>query len=273
MIHSVAGALGRDGHPLIRPPFRAPHHSVSDVGLVGGGNPPRPGEASLAHRGVLFLDELPEYRRQALESLRQPLEDGFITVVRAGRRATFPSSFQLVAAMNPCPCGAAGDSSRACRCTSPEIRRYRGRVSGPLLDRIDIHVWVPPVDLESLTGEGAEESSAVVAGRVAQARAVQQVRGRAVAGVPARNSRLEGRRLREVCALPTGGRALLASALRRRGLSARAIHRVLRVARTIADLDGAGQVAMSHLAEAARYRLLSGAIGEPGEAGLSAPGR
>ncbi len=257
MIHSVAGMLGVEGRPLVRPPFRAPHHTVSDVGLVGGGNPPRPGETSLAHRGVLFLDELPEFRRGALEALRQPLEDGHITVVRAGRRATFPAGFQLVAAMNPCPCGAAGDPSRPCRCTSPEIRRYRSRVSGPLLDRIDLHVWVPPVDADRLMGEADEEGSAPVAARVGGARERQRRRG-AAAGVEAeRNATLSGRRLRDACRLPTGGRALLASALRRRGLSARALHRVLRVARTVADLEGEDRIGMPHLAEAARFRLLS----------------
>ncbi|MBZ0269645.1 YifB family Mg chelatase-like AAA ATPase, partial [bacterium] len=172
MIHSVAGTLGEGRAPVAEPPFRAPHHTVSDVGLVGGGNPPRPGEASLAHRGVLFLDELPEFRRSALESLRQPLEDRYVVVVRARRSATFPTAFQLVASMNPCPCGRAGDAERPCQCSSTEIRRYRARISGPLLDRVDLHVWMGPVEVAALTDAGAEESSSVVAERVARARAV-----------------------------------------------------------------------------------------------------
>ena len=257
MIHSVAGTLGAEGRPLVRPPFRAPHHTVSDIGLVGGGNPPRPGEVSLAHRGVLFLDELPEFRRSALEALRQPLEDGRVVVVRAGRRATFPARFQLVVALNPCPCGAAGDPGRPCRCTSPEIRRYRARVSGPLLDRVDLHVWVPPVDLLRLTGSGKEEPSAAVAARVEEARGRQRRRATDEDGRVEWNAALSGSRLRDACRLPPGGRHLLATALRRRGLSARALHRVLRVARTIADLAGEERVTMAHLAEAVRCRILS----------------
>ncbi|MFN8176645.1 MAG: YifB family Mg chelatase-like AAA ATPase [bacterium] len=255
MIHSVAGTLS-EGHPVARPPFRAPHHTVSDVGLVGGGNPPRPGEVSLAHRGVLFLDELPEFRRSALESLRQPLEDRRVTVVRAARSAEFPASFQLLASMNTCACGHSG-TDRPCSCTSTDLRRYRARVSGPLLDRIDLHVTVPAVDVARLTEGGAEESSAVVAARVAAARAVQSARARRQDQTAILNAELEGRRLRETCELPPGGRDLLAGALRRRGLSARALHRVMRVARTIADLEGAEAVMLAHLADAVRYRLLS----------------
>lgn len=257
MIHSIAGSLGPSGEPVVRPPFRAPHHTISEVGLVGGGNPPRPGEASLAHRGVLFLDELPEFRRSALESLRQPLEDRHVVIVRARRSATFPTSFQMVASMNPCPCGRAGDPERPCGCSSTEIRRYRARVSGPLLDRIDLHVWMEPVDVESLTENVQEESSEAVGARVRAARDVQRARQRNDAGIPATNAELEGKWLRELCALPTGGRALLAASLRRRGLSARAVHRVLRVARTLADLEGREAVGLTHLAEAARYRILS----------------
>jgi magnesium chelatase family protein len=269
MIHSVAGLLA-GGQPVSRPPFRAPHHTVSDVGLVGGGNPPRPGEVSLAHRGVLFLDELPEFRRSALESLRQPLEDRCITVVRAGRSARFPAAFQMVASMNPCACGHSG-TDRPCSCTSTDIRRYRARVSGPLLDRIDLHVEVPAVDVARLTEEGAEEGSAAVAERVAAARAVQAARARDVDAAPGLNAELEGRRLREACALPPGGRDLLAAALRRRGLSARALHRVMRVARTIADLEGADHAMLAHLAEALRYRVLSDGPRPPGALSFEEP--
>jgi magnesium chelatase family protein len=253
-IHSVAGTL-QGGWPLSRPPFRAPHHTVSDVGLVGGGNPPRPGEVSLAHRGVLFLDELPEFRRSALESLRQPVEDRYVFVVRAGRSARFPAAFQLVASMNPCPCGRSGDPEHPCECSATEVRRYRQRVSGPLLDRIDLHVRVPPVDLSRLTGGGEEEASAEVAGRVRAARGRQ--RARAEASGASLNADLDGPSLRRVCPLPAGAKALLAEALRRRGLSARALHRVLRVARTVADLEEADAIGLSHLAAALRYRILS----------------
>jgi magnesium chelatase family protein len=263
MIHSVAGTLGTRGLPLTRPPFRAPHHTVSDVGLVGGGNPPHPGEVSLAHRGVLFLDELPEFRRSALESLRQPIEDGRVVVVRSGRRAAFPARFQLVASMNPCACGNAGSGEKPCTCSSTDVRKYRARVSGPLLDRIDLHVWVGPVDVDRITGDEAAEPSGDVRERVERARAVQRERIVAAGGA-LRNADLEGRRLLRVCALPPGGRALLASALRRRGLSARAIHRVMRVARTIADLEGEPRVALRHLAEAARYRVVPDAAGGGG---------
>jgi len=254
MIHSVAGTLGPGGRPLARPPFRAPHHTVSQAGLVGGGSPPRPGEVSLAHRGVLFLDELPEFRRAALESLRQPLEDGRVAIVRARRSAAFPARVQLVASMNPCPCGNSGNPERACTCSSSDVRRYRARVSGPLLDRIDLHVPVAPVALDRLTADEDAESSASVRARVEAARSRQQTRG--ALGGPRTNAELTGRALREACALPAGGRQLLASALRRRGMSARAIHRVLRVARTIADLEDGGDVRLAHLAEAVRFRVL-----------------
>jgi magnesium chelatase family protein len=254
-VHSVAGTLFA-GEPVSRPPFRAPHHTVSDVGLVGGGNPPRPGEVSLAHRGVLFLDELPEFRRSALEALRQPIEGRRVTVVRSGRSAEFPAAFQLVASMNPCACGHEG-TERACVCSSADVRRYRARVSGPLLDRIDLHVRVATVDVAKLTDDGVEESSAVVAARVARARALQGRRSVERGVMPLLNAELESKRLREACALPQGGRDLLVTALRRRGLSARALHRVMRVARTIADLEGAEHVMLAHLAEAVRYRALS----------------
>jgi magnesium chelatase family protein len=265
MIHSVAGTLGPAGTPVFVPPFRAPHHTVSDVGLVGGGNPPRPGEASLAHHGVLFLDELPEFRRSALEALRQPLEDGHILVSRAARQAVFPARFQLVASMNPCPCGNAGHPERACVCGSTDVRRYRARVSGPLLDRIDLHVAVPAVDLGKLTSDEPTESSTAVRERVLRARTAQAARAER-SGIPAStNAELDGRWLREACRLPAGAKSILATALRRRGFSARAIHRVMRVARTIADLEGEETVALAHLAEAVRYRMLGEGPGRDAE--------
>ncbi len=262
-IHSVAGTLGSGRRPITRAPFRAPHHTVSDVGLVGGGNPPRPGEVSLAHRGVLFLDELPEFRRSALESLRQPVEDRCVAIVRARHSCTFPAAFQLVASMNPCPCGRAGNAEQSCQCSSTDIRRYRARVSGPLIDRIDLHVWMPSVGVERLTSDEPEEASVTVAARVLDARRRQHERAEDP-GTPTSNAELEGKALREQCALPEGGRTLLAGALRRRGLSARAIHRVLRVARTIADLEGSERVGLTHLAEAARYRILSDSAPDQG---------
>ncbi len=262
MIHSVAGTLGPGGRPVVVPPFRAPHHTVSDMGLVGGGNPPRPGEASLAHHGVLFLDELPEFRRSALEALRQPLEDGWITVTRAARQAVFPARVQLVASMNPCPCGHAGHPERRCMCSSADVRRYRARLSGPLLDRIDLHVEVPAVDVAQLTGDEPTESSAAVRARVLRAREVQAARAAQLGYSASTNAELDGRWLRESCRLPAGAKSILATALKRRGFSARAIHRVMRVARTIADLEGEEWVGLPHLAEAVRYRMLEGGLPE-----------
>ncbi len=232
-------------------PFRAPHHTSSAVALVGGGSWPRPGEISLAHHGVLFLDELPEFNRQVLEALREPLESGRVIIARAARRAEFPARFQLVGAMNPCPCGYAGDPSGRCRCTPDQIHRYRARLSGPLLDRIDLQIEVPRVPLRDLTlaeGTGGE-ASVTVAQRVRVARDAAVSR----AGRP--NARLGVRQLEGDCALGTAERILLAQAVERLGLSARAYYRVLRVARTIADLDGYPvAVAGEHLAEALQFR-------------------
>ncbi|MBS0558042.1 MAG: YifB family Mg chelatase-like AAA ATPase [Proteobacteria bacterium] len=251
-IRSVAGC-GIDFHTWKMRPFRAPHHTASAVALVGGGSVPRPGEISLAHRGVLFLDELPEFDRRVLEVLREPLESGHIAISRAARQAEFPAAFQLVAAMNPCPCGYAGDPSGRCVCTPEAIRRYRARVSGPLLDRIDLQIAVPRVPLAEL-GDAAPggETSAVVRARVVAARERQLQRaGRA-------NSRLSNREIQRDCALTSTDRSLLERALDKLGLSARAYHRVLRVARTIADLDGAERVATAHLTEAIQYRRALG---------------
>jgi magnesium chelatase family protein len=248
VVHSVAG-LTRDRGLLTERPFRAPHHTISDAGLVGGTSLPRPGEISLAHRGVLFLDELPEFRRHVLEALRQPLEDGEVVLARAGRTVAYPSEVMLVAAMNPCPCGHHGGGGRRCRCTAHELVAYRRRISGPLLDRIDLHVDVPAV-APSLLGSGGAVTTAEVRERVARARGAQAARGYGC------NARLRGGSLRRHCALDEAGRRLLHAAVERLGLSARAHDKVLRVARTIADLSGAGAVRAEHVAEAVQYRAL-----------------
>lgn len=229
-------------------PFRSPHHSVSGVALVGGGQVPRPGEVSLAHRGVLFLDELGEFQRHALEHLREPLEAGRVSVSRAARQCEFPAAFQLVAAMNPCACGYLGDPTRACRCSAQDLSRYRARLSGPLLDRIDMHVDVPAVPETELLAEPHGESTSLVRARVLAAHS------RAIDRQNKANSALQGRELEAHCAVDDVGRGLLASAIRRLGLSARALPRVLRLARTIADLDGARALLPNHLAEAIGLR-------------------
>jgi magnesium chelatase family protein len=253
VIHSVAG-LTRNRGLLSERPFRAPHHTVSDAGLVGGTGAARPGEVSLAHRGVLFLDELPEFRRPALEALRQPLEDGEVTIVRASRSVTYPAEPLLVAAMNPCPCGHLGDRVRACRCTAHELLRYRRRISGPLLDRIDLHVDVPALAPPLLGAGGGRPSTAEARGRVLAARAAQATRARGRAATL--NARLRGAALRRHCAPDDAGRRLLATAVEKLGLSARGHDKVLRVARTIADLDGSEPVRAAHVAEAVQYRAL-----------------
>jgi magnesium chelatase family protein len=253
-IHSVAGLL--DGGPLVTArPVRAPHSSISDAALLGGGTPIRPGEVTLAHRGVLFLDELPEFRRNVLEPLRQPLEERRLTVARASGAVVFPADVQLVAAMNPCPCGWLGDPSDQCRCTPPLLDRYCARVSGPLLDRIDLHVEVPRVPVQLLAaidGESGEPSGTIRA-RVAAARARQRERLGPRIGTKAR---VPGRDVRRLCRIDARGRKLLEAASERLGLSARAYTRVLRVARTIADLAGEAHITTSHLAEAIQYRSL-----------------
>jgi magnesium chelatase family protein len=233
-------------------PFRAPHHTASGVALVGGGSNPRPGEISLAHQGVLFLDELPEFDRKVLEVLREPLESGHIDISRAARQARFPARFQLVTAMNPCPCGYLGDDSGRCRCTLDQIARYRGRISGPLLDRIDMHVEVPRLDLSRLTECGSEnrETTAVVRGRVDAARRLQIARaGKA-------NHMLGPTEVERDCALEPAGQRMIQQAIDRLALSARAYHRILKVARTIADLDGLARIDQRQLGEAIGYRRL-----------------
>jgi magnesium chelatase family protein len=253
VVHSVAG-LTRNRGLLTERPFRAPHHTISDAGLVGGTGSPRPGEISLAHNGVLFLDELPEFRRHVLEALRQPLEDGEVTIARAGRTATFPAQVTLVAAMNPCPCGHYGDRGRPCRCTSHELVAYRRRISGPLLDRIDLHIDVPAVPPGLLGTGGTRPESAEVRARVGRARDRQA--SRVGPRVSRCNARLRGAALRRYCTPDEAGRKLLADAVTRLGLSARAHDKVLRVARTIADLEGREAIGVAQVAEAIQYRSL-----------------
>jgi magnesium chelatase family protein len=252
-IHSVAGTLSIGGGLLVERPFRAPHHTISDVALVGGGANPRPGEISLAHHGVLFLDEMPEFSRHVLDVLRQPLEEGRITIARAARTVCFPARFVLVAAMNPCPCGYRGDPKRACRCTPQQVATYRGRLSGPLLDRIDLIVDVEPVAIGDLIGDRVGEPSDVVRNRVLRARERQSRR-------PGRsgclNAALHGRAFERTCLLDDAGQRLLARSAERLHLSARGFHRVVKVARTIADLAGVPAIAPEHLAEALQYRIV-----------------
>ena len=257
-IHSVAGTLSADQPLVATRPFRSPHHNVSEAGIVGGGTFPRPGEVSLAHNGVLFLDELPEFRRDVLEALRQPLEDGSVTIGRAKSTLTFPARFMLVCAMNPCPCGYFGDARHTCTCTPQRIRRYRSRISGPLLDRIDLHIEVPALRYREMTTKTSGESSESVAGRVARARAKQRDR---FAGVRSRkpvyaNCQMGPRHIRQYCQVGPESEAFLKMAIERLGLSARAYHRCLKVARTIADLDGSDAIAAPHLTEAVQYRSL-----------------
>ncbi len=259
-VHSVAGLGGSAVGLRSSRPFRAPHHTVSDAGMAGGGPHSRPGEVSLAHRGVLFLDELPEFRRNVLDTLRQPLEDGIVTIARAQMTVTYPARMMLVAAMNPCPCGYFGDPTRECQCTIEVRRRYRNRISGPLYDRIDLQCQVPGVAWSELVDGDLAESSTAIAARVRSARERQRVRfdGHSVASV---NADLSGRGVDRWCAPDAEGRKLLALALARLGLSARAYVRVLKVARTIADLGGEDRVRGPHVAEAVQYRGLDRSIG------------
>lgn len=257
-IHSVAGLLPAGTGLLRDRPFRAPHHGLSAAGLVGGGSYPRPGEVSLAHGGVLFLDEIPEFRRDVIESLRGPLEDGQVTVTRSGRSFQFPSRFLLVAGMNPCPCGYHGDPERLCRCPPREVERYYSRVSGPVLDRIDLHILVPAVRYEQVSSTVPEEPSSAVRARVQVARELQRRRfGFRESGIPPRcNAEMGPDQRQEFCRLSPECQRLMESAFRRLGLSLRAHDRILKVARTVADLEGSEEIRVRHLSEAVQYRVL-----------------
>jgi magnesium chelatase family protein len=252
-IHSVAGMTEGRGLVTVRP-FRAPHHTISDAGLIGGGAVPRPGEVSLAHNGVLFLDELPEFDRSVLEVLRQPLEDGRVTISRAAMSLTFPSRFMLAAAMNPCPCGFFNDPTRECKCTPLQIQRYVSKISGPLLDRIDIHIDVPAVKFKELSSDAHGESSEEIRGRVVRARRVQLERFHSEKIYS--NAQMSPRLIRKYCAIDQQSKSLLENAITRLGLSARAYDRILKVSRTLADLDGRQEIETQHVSEAIQYRTL-----------------
>ena len=254
-IHSVAGLLP-PGRPIIATrPFRAPHHTISDAGLIGGGSYPRPGEVSLAHHGVLFLDELPEFKKNVLELMRQPLEDGSVTLSRAAIALTYPSRFMLVAAMNPCPCGYHGDATHACQCDQGQIQRYLAKISGPLLDRIDLHIEAPAVPYRELTGQATGESSAVIRERVNAARRRQLERFKDHTNIYC-NAHMESRDIRRFCQVEDRAFDLLRQAIVKLGLSARAYDRILKVSRTIADLAGEDGISAAHVGEAIQYRAL-----------------
>ncbi len=253
-IYSAVGRLPGDQPLLLQRPFRSPHHTISEAGLVGGGSTPTPGEISLAHNGILFLDELPEFNRRTLEVMRQPLEEGGVTISRAVGSVTFPASLMLVAAMNLCPCGYRGDPKRHCKCLPLQVERYVSRISGPMLDRIDIHIEVPPVPFRELSNQQEGTNSAMMREQVVQARHVQQSRFRGEAnGV---NGRMTPRQIRRFCKLDPDAETLLKSAMEEMGLSARAHDKILRVSRTIADLDGTDRIGAVHISEAINYRTL-----------------
>lgn len=253
-IYSAVGQSPRHGPLVVTRPFRSPHHTISDVALIGGGRYPRPGEVSLSHNGVLFLDELPEFKKNALEVLRQPLEDGRVSIARAASHLTFPASFMLVAAMNPCPCGHLGDSKKKCQCQSRDIQKYRAKVSGPLMDRLDIHLEAPAVEFKDLTSVDPGQDSRAIRERVARARAIQTRRfsGQGLFV----NAQMSSGQIRQWATVGAEGQKLLEEAMNRLGLSARAYSRVLKLARTIADLDESVDIGPAHLAEAISYRAL-----------------
>ena len=253
-VHSVLGLLGSNRFLVTTRPFRSPHHTVSDAGLIGGGSIPKPGEVSLSHNGVLFLDEVPEFRKNVLEVMRQPMEDGTVTISRAVASLSFPARFMLVAAMNPCPCGFFGDLHRNCTCTIQQIQRYKSRVSGPLLDRIDLHIEVPAVRYKDLSQESPGESSALIRKRVMKARAIQSQRF-AKSTIHC-NAQMTARHIRKQCAIGEDSRILLEAAIDKLGLSARAYTRILKVARTIADLAEEENIRSAHVGEAIQYRSM-----------------
>lgn len=261
-IFSVAGTLEPEQALITRRPFRAPHHTISDAGLIGGGHIPKPGEVSLAHNGVLFLDELPEFKKHVLEVLRQPLEDLRVTIARATTTLTYPASFMLIAAMNPCPCGYHADPTHECTCTPQQINRYRARISGPLLDRIDIHVEVPAVPYKDLAGKTPAESSEAIRQRVSTARAIQSRRFKR--SKIHCNAQMRSRQIRSHCQIDGPSEGLLETAVDKLGLSARAYNRILKIARTIADLEGQTEIQVHHLSEAIQYRSLDRGKGSLG---------
>ncbi len=253
-IYSVSGLLPSNSSLIATRPFRSPHHTISDAGLIGGGAVPKPGEVSLAHNGVLFLDELPEFRKNVLEVMRQPLEDGKVTIARATTSITYPSTLMLVTAMNPCPCGFYGDPNKDCTCSPMNIHRYRSKVSGPLLDRIDIHVEVPPVKYKELSSEAGGEKSSAIRNRVNIARDIQKNRFSNI-GIHS-NAQMTPKLVRQFSKPDEAGLKLLETAIDKLGLSARAYDRILKVARTIADLEKSYKVLSSHISEAIQYRSL-----------------
>ena len=253
-IYSVLGLLPPHSALMAIRPFRSPHHTISDAGLIGGGQIPKPGEVSLSHNGVLFLDELPEFKKNVLEVMRQPLEEGRVTISRALSSLTFPSSFMLIGAMNPCPCGFYTDPNRECTCTMPQILRYRSKISGPLMDRLDIHVEVPAVKYRDLSGESAGEDSEAIKARVNRAREIQRQRfaGKRIYS----NAQMAPRHLKKYCQIGESSKVLLEQAIDKLGLSARAFTRILKIARTIADLEGVESIVTPHISEAIQYRSL-----------------
>ncbi|MDZ7262264.1 MAG: YifB family Mg chelatase-like AAA ATPase [candidate division KSB1 bacterium] len=259
-IYSVAGLMPPDTALIATRPFRSPHHTISDAGLIGGGQIPRPGEVSLAHYGVLFLDELPEFKKNVLEVLRQPMEDGRVTISRAMLSLTYPAEFMLVAAMNPCPCGYSTDPNHECSCTPPQIQRYLSKISGPLLDRIDVHIEVPAVKYKDLAGEAKGEPSSVIRERVERARKIQLQRFKDKKHIFC-NARMESKDIRKYCKIDARGEELLKMAITRLGLSARAYDRILKVSRTIADLEGSPDIKPEHISEAIQYRSLDRTLG------------
>ena len=254
-VHSVAGILPSEQALVATRPFRSPHHTISDAGLIGGGHHPKPGEVSLAHHGVLFLDELPEFKRNVLEVMRQPSEDGQVTISRAAISLTYPANFMLAAAMNPCPCGYFGDSGHECSCTPMVIQKYLSRISGPLFDRIDIHIEVPTVKFKELSGKPTGEPSEVIRRRVNRARQTQLERFRGESGMFC-NAHMESKEIRKYCQIDSASQDLLKVAITKLGLSARAYDRILKVSRTIADLEASPEILPQHISEAIQYRSL-----------------